>query len=63
MECEAGTLVLFHHHPDRDDEAIERLLSRQGSNDSFGLWSPGGEDPWLDAYVTDFLTRGPRGGG
>lgn len=26
MECEAGTLVLFHHHPDRDDEAIERML-------------------------------------
>ena len=38
-------------------DAIERLLSRQGSNGSFGLWSPGGEDPWLDAYVTDFLTR------
>jgi ribonuclease BN (tRNA processing enzyme) len=26
MECEAGTLVLFHHHPDRDDEAVERLV-------------------------------------
>ncbi len=23
----------------------------------FGLWSVGGDDPWLDAYVTDFLTR------
>ncbi|MDU6139892.1 MAG: alpha-2-macroglobulin family protein, partial [Bradyrhizobium sp.] len=22
-----------------------------------GLWSAGGHDPWLDAYVTDFLTR------
>ena len=22
-----------------------------------GLWSVGGEDAWLDAYVTDFLTR------
>jgi uncharacterized protein YfaS (alpha-2-macroglobulin family) len=21
------------------------------------LWSPGGDDAWLDAYVTDFLTR------
>jgi uncharacterized protein YfaS (alpha-2-macroglobulin family) len=38
-------------------DAIERLLSRQGSNGSFGLWSAGGEDAWLDAYVTDFLTR------
>src|SRR5581483_10247098 len=37
--------------------AIERLLARQGSNGSFGLWSAGGDDAWLDAYVTDFLTR------
>jgi uncharacterized protein YfaS (alpha-2-macroglobulin family) len=38
-------------------DAIARLLARQGANGSFGLWSVGGEDPWLDAYVTDFLTR------
>ncbi len=38
-------------------ESIDRLLSRQGSNGSFGLWSAGGDDVWLDAYVTDFLTR------
>jgi uncharacterized protein YfaS (alpha-2-macroglobulin family) len=38
-------------------DAISRLLTRQGSNGSFGLWSVGGDDPWLDAYVTDFLTR------
>ena len=38
-------------------DAIPRLLARQGSNGSFGLWSVGGEDPWLDAYITDFLTR------
>jgi uncharacterized protein YfaS (alpha-2-macroglobulin family) len=42
---------------DRIRGAIERLLARQGSNGSFGLWSPGGTDMWLDAYVTDFLTR------
>jgi len=41
----------------RIKDVIERLLARQGSNGSFGLWSAGGEDAWLDAYVTDFLTR------
>jgi uncharacterized protein YfaS (alpha-2-macroglobulin family) len=41
----------------RIKDAIARLTARQGSNGSFGLWSVGGEDPWLDAYVTDFLTR------
>lgn len=38
-------------------DAIERLLARQDSSGSFGLWSVGGGDAWLDAYVTDFLTR------
>jgi uncharacterized protein YfaS (alpha-2-macroglobulin family) len=38
-------------------DAIDRLLARQDSNGSFGLWSVGGDDAWLDAYVTDFLTR------
>src|SRR5262249_11807862 len=38
-------------------DAIDRLLNRQGANGSFGLWSAGGDDAWLDAYVTDFLTR------
>jgi uncharacterized protein YfaS (alpha-2-macroglobulin family) len=38
-------------------ESIERLLARQDSNGSFGLWSVGGDDAWLDAYVADFLTR------
>ncbi len=41
----------------RLQDAIARLLSRQDSNGSFGLWSVGGNDAWLDAYVTDFLTR------
>jgi uncharacterized protein YfaS (alpha-2-macroglobulin family) len=41
----------------RIKDAIDRLLARQGSNGSFGLWSSGGDDGWLDAYVTDFLTR------
>ena len=43
---------------ERIRSAIDRVLSRQGSNGSFGLWSSGGDDHlWLDAYVSDFLTR------
>ncbi|WP_336488024.1 alpha-2-macroglobulin family protein [Methylobacterium nigriterrae] len=39
-------------------EAIERVLARQDSGGDFGLWSVGGSsDLWLNAYVTDFLTR------
>ncbi|UVC09776.1 alpha-2-macroglobulin family protein [Rhizobium sp. TH2] len=41
----------------RVQEAIYRVLSYQSSSGSFGLWSPGSGDMWLDAYVTDFLTR------
>ncbi len=41
----------------RIKDAIARLLARQDSNGSFGLWAVGGNDVWLDAYVTDFLTR------
>ena len=32
----------------RIKDAIDRLLARQGSNGSFGLWSAGGDDAWLD---------------
>ncbi len=38
-------------------DSIEALLTRQDSNGSFGLWSVGGNDVWLDSYVTDFLSR------
>jgi uncharacterized protein YfaS (alpha-2-macroglobulin family) len=38
-------------------DAIERLLARQDASGAFGLWSVGGDDAWLDSYVTDFLTR------
>ncbi|MFT0891533.1 alpha-2-macroglobulin family protein [Pseudochelatococcus sp. G4_1912] len=41
----------------RVNEAIARVLSRQGPLGSFGLWSAGGDDLWLDAFVADFLTR------
>ena len=36
---------------ERVRDAIERVLARQDSNGSFGLWGVGGEDIWLDAYV------------
>lgn len=41
----------------RVQEAIYRVLSYQSSTGSFGLWAPGSGDLWLDAFVTDFLTR------
>jgi uncharacterized protein YfaS (alpha-2-macroglobulin family) len=50
-------LALDSSVDERIRESIERLLARQDSNGSFGLWSVGGDDAWLDAYVTDFLTR------
>jgi uncharacterized protein YfaS (alpha-2-macroglobulin family) len=57
-ELAAGAHLAMDTEVDlRVKDAIERLLARQGSNGSFGLWSLGGEDAWLDAYVTDFLTR------
>jgi uncharacterized protein YfaS (alpha-2-macroglobulin family) len=57
-ELAAGAHLAMDSEIDqRIKDAIDRLLARQGSNGSFGLWAAGGDDPWLDAYVTDFLTR------
>ena len=41
----------------RVQDAIYKVLNNQSSSGSFGLWSPGSGDLWLDAYVSDFLTR------
>ena len=41
----------------RIDEAISVILTRQSSNGAFGLWRAGSGDFWLDAYVSDFLSR------
>ncbi|MBB5752351.1 alpha-2-macroglobulin family protein [Prosthecomicrobium pneumaticum] len=38
-------------------DAIGAVLANQSGAGSFGLWGPGWDDLWLDAYVTDFLTR------
>jgi alpha-2-macroglobulin len=56
-------LATGQHQPEdtalnaRIDKAIQTVLARQGPEGAFGLWSAGSEDAWLDAYVTDFLTR------
>jgi alpha-2-macroglobulin len=42
---------------ERVDAAIKRILTRQASNGAFGLWRAESGDFWLDAYVTDFLSR------
>ena len=41
----------------RVNQAITRILTRQSSNGAFGLWYPSSGDFWLDAYVSDFLSR------
>ena len=38
-------------------QAITEVLLNQSSRGSFGLWSPDSGDLWLDAYVSDFLSR------
>ncbi len=46
----------------RVEGAIERILANQTGNGAFGLWYPSGGDFWLDAYVTDFLSRAKAAG-
>jgi len=41
----------------RLEQAISGVLTNQGPEGGFGLWSAGSGDFWLDAYVTDFLSR------
>ncbi len=43
--------------PGRINEAIVAVLANQSSTGGFGLWGAGEGDFWLDAYVTDFLSR------
>ncbi|WP_068116216.1 alpha-2-macroglobulin family protein [Tropicimonas marinistellae] len=42
---------------ERIGQAVDTVLSRQSTSGGFGLWHPGEDDFWLDAYVTDFLAR------
>jgi uncharacterized protein YfaS (alpha-2-macroglobulin family) len=41
----------------RINESIVEILANQSSTGGFGLWGPYEGDFWLDAYVTDFLSR------
>jgi hypothetical protein len=38
-------------------EAIASVLTNQSASGSFGLWRASSGDLWLDAYVSDFLSR------
>ena len=42
---------------ERINQAISLIMVRQSSNGAFGLWRADSGDFWLDAYVTDFLSR------
>lgn len=46
----------------RVDQAIAEILTNQDQNGAFGLWGPRQGDFWLDAYVTDFLSRARAAG-
>ncbi len=41
----------------RVSEAVAEVLSNQTAEGAFGLWRPASGDFWLDAFVTDFLSR------
>ncbi len=49
---------------ERVQDAIRGVLADQAASGAFGLWGPydAGGDLWLDAYVTDFLTRAAEKG-
>ncbi len=38
-------------------DTIRQILTNQGAEGGFGLWQAGSGDFWLDAFVTDFLSR------
>jgi uncharacterized protein YfaS (alpha-2-macroglobulin family) len=46
----------------RIEGAITSVLANQTAEGSFGLWYPSSGDLWLDAFVTDFLSRAGEAG-
>ncbi len=55
--AEAMQLSVSRTAKERVEQAITRVLTRQAPNGAFGLWYAYAGDMWLDAYVTDFLSR------
>ncbi|MFN3825023.1 MAG: alpha-2-macroglobulin family protein [Pseudorhodobacter sp.] len=47
---------------ERIAQAVAEVLTNQSSDGGFGLWSANSGDFWLDAYVTDFLSRARTNG-
>ncbi|MGR3455091.1 alpha-2-macroglobulin family protein [Pseudooceanicola sp.] len=47
---------------ERIEQAVTLVLTRQAANGAFGLWRAETGDFWLDAYVTDFLSRARAAG-
>jgi uncharacterized protein YfaS (alpha-2-macroglobulin family) len=45
------------HMQDKVNKALTQILTRQARNGGFGMWGPQDGNFWLDAYVTDFLSR------
>ncbi|KAA2315708.1 alpha-2-macroglobulin family protein [Pseudooceanicola sediminis] len=43
-------------------QAVDQVLARQQANGGFNLWSDTAGGGWLDAYVTDFLSRARANG-
>lgn len=55
--AEAMGLTETQRIQERIDQAVARILTRQAPNGAFGLWRAESGDFWLDAYVSDFLSR------
>lgn len=47
---------------ERIRSAVQKVLTNQDASGAFGLWEPASGDGWLDAYVTDFLSRARKAG-
>ncbi|MBL4750166.1 MAG: alpha-2-macroglobulin family protein [Amylibacter sp.] len=46
----------------RIQQTITKVAANQATNGGFGLWRPRSDNPWLDAYATDFLVRAQKSG-
>jgi uncharacterized protein YfaS (alpha-2-macroglobulin family) len=46
----------------RIEQSVKTILTNQTAEGAFGLWQPGSGDMWLDAYVSDFLSRARAAG-